>query len=460
MKALIILLFALAQGAALAAERPEDFAYGMPIQTGAQSALYEIEVPLAVYRGVTRTDLGDLRVFNGAGETVPHAVKPREALQVTAVAAARLPVFPLRGASGDKTDASHIRIQKRGDGTIVSIQNLPRAGAPARQLRGYLIDASLVKRPIQSLELDWQGAAGDFVGKVRIEGSDDLKAWRIVTGQAALARLNFGGFKLNQNRVELRGAADKYFRLTWPDHQPPLEALSVLAEPAAGLVAARRAWHSFEGTAVAGKMGEYSYDLGGPIPFDRLRVELPQVNSLTHLQVLARGKTNDEWRLKTSATVYRLRRGDADVTSPEIALSSAGEHQLLLRADQKGGGTGAGVPVVQLGWIAQKLVFAARGNAPFQLAYGNSAAKPAVFAIDAVVPGYKSDAQFNVEAASLGEPITLAGPARLRDALDYKKWTLWVVLIFGVAALGFMAYRLARQVSQAPRESQSTDKPD
>ena len=451
MRALIILL-ALAQGAAPAAERPEDFAYGIAIQAGAQSALYEIEIPLAVYRGVTRSDLGDLRIFNGAGETVPHALKPREALHPAAVTAARLPVFPLRRAAGDKTDGSHIRIQKRGDGTIVSIQNLPRAGAPQRLLRGYLIDASLVKRPIQWLELDWQSDAGDFVGKVSVEGSDDLNAWRIVADQAALARLNFGGSKLNQNRIELRGAAHKYFRLTWPDQQAPLESLSVLAQPVAGLVAAQRVWHSFEGTAVAGKRSEYSYDLGGPIPFDRLRVELPQVNSLTQLQVLARGKATEEWRLKTSATVYRLRRGDADVTSPEIALSSAGERQLLLRADPKGGGIGAGVPALQLGWVAQKIVFAARGNAPFQLAYGSSAAKPAAFAVDAVIPGYKSDTQFNVEAASLGEPMTLAGPARLRDAVDYKKWTLWVVLIFGVAALGFMAYRLARQLSQAPRD--------
>jgi hypothetical protein len=459
MKALILLI-ALAQSAAIAAERPEDFAYGIPIQAGARNGLYELEIPLAVYRSVTRSDLGDLRVFNNDGEVVPHALKPREAMEAKPGAAVQLPVFPLRGAPGDKIDNSDIRIERRGDGTIVSIQSLPRARPQERRLRAYLIDASIVKQPIQSLQLDWQGDADGFVGTVRIDGSDDLNTWRTVTDRAALARLNFGGFQLNQNRVELRGAAHKYLRLSWPDRQSPLESLTVRAEPAPGTVAARRVWRSFNGSAVPGKMGEYSYDLGGPIPFDRFRVELPQVNSLAQLQVLARGKTADEWRLKTSATVYRLRRGDAEVTSPEIGLNSGGERQLMLRVDQKGGGIGPGVPVIQIGWIAQKLVFAARGNGPFQLAYGNSSANPAAFAIDAVIPGYESDAQFTVEPASLGEPITLAGPARLHEAVDYKKWVLWAILILGVTALGFMAYRLARQVSQAPPQSQPTDKSD
>jgi len=62
--------------------------------------------------------------------------------------------------------------------------------------------------------------------------------------------------------------------------------------------------------------------------------------------------------------------------------------------------------------------------------------------------------------ASLGETKTLAGPARLREAVDYRKWTLWFILIAGVAVLGFMAYRLARQISQSSPQSQSGDKPE
>jgi len=73
-------------------------------------------------------------------------------------------------------------------------------------------------------------------------------------------------------------------------------------------------------------------------------------------------------------------------------------------------------------------VFAARGNSPFQLAYGNSAAKTTALAIEAVIPGYRSDAPFKVEPAALGDPVTLAGPGRLRQAVDYKKWVLWGIL--------------------------------
>jgi hypothetical protein len=56
MKTLVFLLL-LSQSSAFGAERPEDFAYGMRIHADAQDALYEIEIPAAVYRGVTRATL-------------------------------------------------------------------------------------------------------------------------------------------------------------------------------------------------------------------------------------------------------------------------------------------------------------------------------------------------------------------------------------------------------------------
>jgi hypothetical protein len=106
------------------------------------------------------------------------------------------------------------------------------------------------------------------------------------------------------------------------------------------------------------------------------------------------------------------------------------------------------VPALQIGWVAQRLVFAARGAGPFQLAYGSSAMKPAVFAIESLIPGYNSETEFKVKPATLGGQITLAGAARLRRPWDYPKIALWSILIAGVGLLAWMAFRLSRQINK------------
>jgi hypothetical protein len=53
---------------------PASFAFGMPVVTPADAAAYRVSLPIGVYQGVAREDLGDIRVFNARGEVVPYAV--------------------------------------------------------------------------------------------------------------------------------------------------------------------------------------------------------------------------------------------------------------------------------------------------------------------------------------------------------------------------------------------------
>jgi len=454
---ILAIILLLIQGVAGAAERPQDFAYGMAIQADGQDALYEVEIPIAVYRGVTGGDLGDLRVFNAQGEVVPHAFRPRLASIEQTGAAVRLPVFRLYGDAMKKIEDLSVRVEKRGDGTIIGIQSQAKDTAARNQLRGYLLDASTLKSAVQALQFDWKSGSASFIGKVKVDGSEDLAGWTNLADNAALARLNFDGHQLERERVELRPAKFKYLRISWPENQAPLESLNVRAEPAAKLVPSPRVWQNILGSPVAGRAGEYNYDLGGYIPVDRLRVELPQVNSLVQLQIHSRAKPNDSWRLALSAMAYRLRDHDIEVTSPEIVVARNSERYWLLRVDQKGGGVGSGVPAIQIGWVPQKLVFAARGTGPFQLVYGSSGVKPAALAIESLIPGYKTDAEFKVKPAALGDQVTLAGAARLRAPWDYRKLALWGSLIVGVGFLGWMALRLSRQLAKPAADSQKTD---
>jgi len=241
MKTLVFLLL-LSQSSAFGAERPEDFAYGMPIHADAQDALYEIEIPAAVYRGVTRADLGDVRVFNGQGEVVQYGLRPQAAPSSDSGPVMSLPAFPISGEVTDRIEDLNVRIERRADGTIVSVRGQAKASGSKKRQHGYLLDATVLKQAIQALRFEWQSGADGFVGSVRVEGSDDLSAWNTIANHAALVRLTFDGHQLEQNRVELRGVRFKYLRVSWPENQQPLESLSVVAEPAAGLVSPRRVW--------------------------------------------------------------------------------------------------------------------------------------------------------------------------------------------------------------------------
>ena len=72
---LLFLLLALARPADAAAPAPEDFASGLDLPGAADGGAYSVALPLAVYEQLTRADLADLRVFNGPGEVVAHALR-------------------------------------------------------------------------------------------------------------------------------------------------------------------------------------------------------------------------------------------------------------------------------------------------------------------------------------------------------------------------------------------------
>jgi hypothetical protein len=92
----------------------------------------------------------------------------------------------------------------------------------------------------------------------------------------------------------------------------------------------------------------------------------------------------------------------------------------------------------------------ARGNPPFQLAYGNATAQPAAFPIATIVPGWRSDEELRAAPAVAGAQRELAGTRALRAPIDYKTWALWGSLVLAVAVLGWMAWQLTRQM-QTPK---------
>jgi len=101
-----------------------------------------------------------------------------------------------------------------------------------------------------------------------------------------------------------------------------------------------------------------------------------------------------------------------------------------------------------VGWQPPELVFAARGGAPFMLAYGKHNATAGALPVATLIPGYDAARGLpeSVGVAQASASTQLGGPSRLRAPLDTKRWMLWAILVLGAAILGWMAFRLSRQI--------------
>lgn len=433
--------------------KPQDFAYAVPLQFEGQDALYQATLPLSVYQNTVRSDLGDLRVFNAQGEVVPHMLRQPERSSTSQPIFSKLVYFPLQGAANTGLDQLSIQIKRNAAGTLVDINSNAKPAAQAT-LSGYLLDASVLKQSIQALELDWNSSKDSFVGTLNIESSDDLKHWRSVIHGAPLANMQFGGHSLLQKRVEFPALQAKYLRLSWPQEQAPLQLTAVNAELAAARIDAPLSWQSVTGSAVTDKAGDYQFDLDAHLPLQRLRIGLPQMNSLVQAAIFSRARETDPWRSVNNVVLYKLHHSGQDLNNPDIAVS--GYHRYwLLRVEQKNGGIGSGVPQMQAGWQPHQLQFVTRGSAPFQLAYGSSVIKPAEFQMQNILPNAGQDKpEFKIQSAQAGTQITLGGETKLSGAplpLPWKKWSLWSVLGVAVLLLGWMAYRLVQQMERHDR---------
>ena len=115
--ALLLALVATAAGA----EKPADFASGVPLTLEGDRAFYRVELPRAVYSGSARADLGDVRVFNADDAMVPYAYVPSPAPVREKRAPIALPLFPLlTDRDGADLSGLSLTVTRNAGGTVVS----------------------------------------------------------------------------------------------------------------------------------------------------------------------------------------------------------------------------------------------------------------------------------------------------------------------------------------------------
>ena len=436
----------------LQAAEKSDFAYGYSIEVDGDGAIYSLYLDDNVYSGLTREDRGDLRIFNGNGQVVPHDIRRAEKMVKQKQPSIELPIFPLyKNTQTQSMDSAgyNVHITTNDQGAIIDL-NYGKVTTDQKVLAAYIIDASSLKQQPDVMTINWNEQHKDFVLTVRLEGSDDLTHWRSVVNQGTLSLLQHGQHTLLQKKIELPRSIPKYLRLSWVGFEPfMIDSISFdFPETYRGQA---RAWSIFSASKFDQKQNTYYFNSKSVLPIDRFNFNLPDRNTLVNVLVESAANESGPWYSRYRGLLYNLQYGESILKNPDIH-QSVHSHRYWRLTILNGEGKLSSEPTLKLGWIAEELLFVATGESPFTLAYGSARVRPVAAPLAQLLSESTIKQQgLLIKSAKLGSTIDFGDASRLeppKPPVDWKRYLLWAVLILGVVALAFMAMRLYKQMEQ------------
>lgn len=435
-----------------------DFAYGSEIEIAESKSVISVPLSEDVYLTVKNSNLEDLAVFNARGEPVPHIIANKAVKTIeAALPAQELTLFPFLTTSEDEAGFNSVEISTEDNGTIIKINN-NNVQTIEKSVRGYLLDATKLEIPIQKLQFSLENITENYVIKLRIDGSQDLKNWSTIEGNAVLANFILGEEGLRQDEVDLKNSKYKYYRIT--SSLADINLTSVKAHFASSIekIAEEVIWKQVNPTNMISNTVStqdqadvkklklsYFFDLLGHYPVQALKLNFADQNSIARFTIEAAHNELGPWVDITSAVFYKIKKDEAVLIKEEVRFSENRFRFWRLHLNSSQSGIGNGLPSISFGWRPNTLQFLARGEAPYTLAYGSADI------INHTQPDLLSlTSEKDIGVAQLKQKITLGGVSKLESKqisiLNYKKVVLWIVLILAVILLGRMALQLKKEL--------------
>jgi hypothetical protein len=339
---------------------------------------------------------------------------------------------------------------------VVDVKSTESAAGDSR-ISAYIIDASTFKQRPSGLRIAWEGIGTSFSVLVNVEGSDDLERWHTMKRNASLVRLNFGGQTLRRQVIELPATDAKYMRMSWPAQGVQVISVQALFPDELSINRQVRQWVDVTGNAVEEEEPAYEYKNDAQFPIDAVNLKLPERNSLVRARVLSRSDEQSKWRYQVRNLFYTLTVDGTLIENNPVSVCCTADRYWRIETGVASG-MGSVIPVLQLGWIPHELVFVARGEGPFTLAYGSAVVGTSKQPLDAMLGVFgKEKEKIFLKKARIEKEIVLGGEQCLippKPPRPLKQWILWAVLVAGVFLLGIMVWRLFGQMNTSGNKEQ------
>lgn len=429
----------------------EDFAYGFTVEPAGEGAILELNLPEEVYRRVTRPDLGDLRVFNQAGDTIPHALRRPKAETAEAPEPVALPFFPVYARAEEAHGGRALRIITDEKGSILDATSEAIASDETDRVSAYLVDATGLERAPEQLRLGWEHEVWTgFAVTVDVQYSDDLSRWHTLVHDASFADLRAGGAVLRHDEIELPERKLKYLRISWPYTLRDVRLTEIRAFFSPADKPLEKRWVRVAGVSDADNEDAYEFDSGGFWPVDRARLTFSTRNVVLQGSLASRAPNAERWNYRHMGTFYTLEHDGTQLESEQATFVTTSDRYWRFESKDLRSVSVDTPLTLELGWTPHVLTVVAQGDPPYTVAFGSAAAESAAESVESLLGSISGDQEAAlVSSATASDMFTLGGIDKLKPPpppLPWKEWLLWAVLVLGVAVLAWMVWRLLQKV--------------
>jgi Protein of unknown function (DUF3999) len=430
------------------------------LQLSGSGPYYQLHLPLAWQAQAGTAQANHVRISNAQGEALPyawaHAPVVAETLQDV-----RLNWFKWAGPK------QHV----------------------------WVLDTRHLPGHVQQLQLTLpNGQSGMFA--FAVDRSEDLQTWARVLPSAQVIRLTTAqGQQLEQTTLVLGSVSPGYLRLRLLPGSPTpvLGDVNVVYSQAPSHMPE---W-SWSGPLQASSCTATYCDFNVPhqIPLARIKLNLPQVNTVLNLQVLGKplaeqpqphphhglrkrlralrdkahgddaslhpsSQAQQGWRWINEGQAYWIQQGTQHLRNDELQLDMGNYHQLRIQTTSGASAWAHTRPTLMVATPERSLVFLTKGPAPYRFSWAAPGAASTVMELGQLMPAGTSIAmgQAQLPAIALPKQTTTSPPPKTPQVVASQvsgaepgipnAWWLWAALLLG---LGLMAYMARVLLSNKPQ---------
>lgn len=437
----------------------DDFSFTAELSP-AKTSLRQINLPVDVYSKMYRNDLGDLRIFSGEGQLVPHQISRAENLISTQIQ--NLTFYPFNKEQASNKDNINIEInQSTGRKQLKINQSLNFMDDKNSIEYQYIIENAqfdLGKSQKQNnypalckMKLYWKQSIPSLILGLKLEGSSDLQRWNSLSSILNISRLNYADSQLVRDEIEFRCTSEPFLRLTWvkqEDEQDNKVTLTSIQGFYTQTDANQIQWKQFSEPRYNDD-GHWLFESDVVSPIVKMEFKAPQTGLFYKGALFSRDNKEQKWRYRQQITQYSLNLGDSELQSNPFVLSGVNDRYWKFEPSIETKFTATQLPEINAAWLTNKVLFIAQGSEPFKLAFGNPNIAPAKASnLNSLIKSLQQSSS-TVDIVTLNNIVDGEKSFSRDGQTNWKKMALWCVLLLGTLMMAVMAFRLFRQMGEA-----------